>query len=240
MEQQILISAISGLFGAILGGLATYISTFQTHKNNIKLVERKEFIEKRSVVLAIAAELTSLLDSYETEMDNLYKDLSNEQFLECSYAVTQDFMTIYNNNANKIGIIEDDQLRTLIIRSYTYLKRYIEYLLNYKEELESFINKRNSFIGLIYPEVIKTECATANTTLAIKCIKDRVSKNNWQHLRSGYLNEMQIKTFIESDEQAISDLKDYSNDLKNKYIELKKLFNETIDEISKQYGFKKG
>lgn len=236
MYQEMVSSLLSGLIGALLGGLITYLSTCKANKNNIELAERKEKREIRSVVLSIANELTSLLESYEEEMDNLYINLPNNNYLEWGYTITQDFMTIYNNNANKIGLIENDKIRILIIQCYTHLKKYIEYLLNYEQELKSFNCKRNSFIGYIYPQLINIECATANTTLEISYIKEQVSQDNWDHLLTGNLNEIQIRTFIKSDNQAIEDLIYFSQDLKEKYFELKKLFKETIAEIAKHYN----
>ena len=141
MEEQTWIGFAGAIIGAILGGLVTFLSTHQAYKNNINLEKQKEKLIERSVVLSISEELQSLICSYQEEMDKLYQNLPDNEFLDSSYSITQDFMTIYQNNANKIGLIEDDELRALIIKSYTYFKRYIEYLLNYAQMLEEFNKK---------------------------------------------------------------------------------------------------
>ena len=135
--NQTWVGFCGAILGALIGGVANFISTRQAHINNTNLEKRKEKLCERAVILSIAEELKSLLSSYETEMDYMFQTLPDNSFLESAYTITQDFMTIYSNNANKIGSIKNDELRALIITSYTYLKRYIEYLLNYANELEN-------------------------------------------------------------------------------------------------------
>lgn len=238
MEEQTWIGFAGVIIGAILGGLATFLSTHQAYKNNINLEKQKEKLIERSVVLSISEELQSLICSYQEEMDKLYQNLPDNEFLDSSYSITQDFMTIYQNNANKIGLIEDDELRALIIKSYTYFKRYIEYLLKYAQMLKEFNKKRMIFIGNIYPKFINIECSTINTTLDISQIKELAQQHKWENLTSGYLTPVQIKTFIDSDNRAIEELVYFSQDLKVKYFELKTLFNKTIQKILLIYSKK--
>ena len=54
MEEQTWIGFEGVIIGAILGGLATFLSTHQAYKNNINLEKQKEKLIERSVVLSIS------------------------------------------------------------------------------------------------------------------------------------------------------------------------------------------
>lgn len=234
--DPIFTSLISGLLGSAIGGFATYKAVDKAHEHNIELEKLKEAEEERNVILSIIEELKVLKETYQVEMDNIYNNLPQNEYILNTYTITQDFMTIYTHNSNKIGIIKDDKIRNLIIKSYTYLKKYIEYLLNYKDELNYFERARDEFIARAYPHLINTACSRANTTYEISNIKEMVNHNNWSWLNSQFLNPAQVQNFLNSDEKLKQDLIDASVDLKEKYIELKNLIDEVVNIGTNKYN----
>lgn len=230
-----IITLFSALLGSIIGGAATLFAANQAYKNNLKIEARKEKEIEKAVALSIIEELKVLKEIYEKDMDELYKELSTEGYVESVYNVTQDFMTIYSNNASKLGMIKDEKLRNLIIKTYTKIKKYIEYLLIYNTTLTHFETCRNEFIARVYPKVLNSACSKVDNAMEINNIKKLLKQQNWGWLDTPYLNEPQIINFFHSDNEQIENLRKLSNDLKNKYFELKNLIDNTVDMASNLY-----
>lgn len=136
-----IITLLSALLGAGIGGFATYKATMQAHKNNIELEEKKNKETEKAVVLSIVEELRVFHEIYYPQMKEGFDQLNKEnQYLDSYYIATQDFFTVYTNNADKIGMITDKELRNLIVKIYVFLKKYLEdfnILRIYHEELAS-------------------------------------------------------------------------------------------------------
>ena len=136
-----IITLLSALLGAGIGGFATYKATMQAHKNNIELEEKKNKETEKAVVLSIVEELKVFHEIYYPQMKEGFDQLNKEnQYLDSYYIATQDFFTVYTNNADKIGMITDKELRNLIVKIYVFLKKYLEdfnILRIYHEELAS-------------------------------------------------------------------------------------------------------
>lgn len=227
--NQVVLSLISGFVGAIIASIVAYRTTKQAHENNIKLEKLKEKETEKAVVLSIVEELKVLKNTYEKDMDVLYNKLSDDNYIEGYYTITQDFMTIYSSNANKLGMVQNEELRNLIIKSYTYLKKYIEYLLNYATDFTYFEKCRSEFIARAFPKVLNSACSRVDNTKEINAIKEFIRKNDWNWLDSPYLNEVQVINFLHSNDEQICNLKSSSKDLKQKYTELKNLIEKTAD-----------
>lgn len=233
--NQISLSFFSGLIGALIAGCISWLATIQTHKNNLELEEKKNKETEKAVVLSIVEELKVLKATYQNNMDYLYNNLQENKYIDVYYTITQDFMTIYSNNANKIGTIKDEKLRNLIIKSYTFLKRYIEHLLNYATELKDFEKCRSEFIARAYPNLINSACSKANNELEIDKIKKYFDKKIWTWLKTPYLNEAHVINFIKSDNEQIENLVYSSKYLKQMYDELKILIDDTVNLASVLY-----
>ena len=203
---QVIISLISGLTGALLGAWVS----FKIKSDELKLYEK-------ATALSIAEELKVLLDEYQSDFDESYSKLDGKIYLEMQYSITQDFTTVYSQNAGEIGLIKNKELRNLIIKSYTILKKYMEELLIYTNDYNEFEKSRNEFISRAYPYSINTACAKANNHQEIKRIKECVNIQDWTWLNSPFLNQMQVITFISSDNKKIEDLINYSEELNKIY-----------------------
>ena len=114
--NQVVLSFFSGFIGAMLA-----------HKNNLELEEKKNKETEKAVVLSIVEELNVLFEIYGKEMEEYFATLKTENdFLKAYYIATLDFFTVFSNNADKIGIISDNELRNQIVKIYVYLKRFLE------------------------------------------------------------------------------------------------------------------
>ncbi len=248
LMNQIFLSLLSGLIGAWYGGKKTLEASEKAYKNNLELEKRKLQDIEKSVVLSIMEELKVLKYTYEQDMDEMFNDLipldvdinttnieNKSIYIESYYTITQDFMTIYNNNADKIGLISNTNLRNKIIETYTLLKKYIEELLNYKDIFDKFISNQNIFVAKVYPSQIDRSCSSANTKANIDYIINEVKNNRWQWLNSPYINPEQVKTFLKNNFQSEYELRFLSNDLKKEYFELKKLIDDIINIVDTQY-----
>ena len=116
-------------------------SIVDRHTNNIELEEKKNKETEKAVVLSIVEELKVFHEIYYPQMKEGFDQLNKEnQYLDSYYIATQDFFTVYTNNADKIGMITDKELRNLIVKIYVFLKKYLEdfnILRIYHEELAS-------------------------------------------------------------------------------------------------------
>lgn len=139
--NQVVLSLISGVVGAIIASKVTYGATKQAHENNIELEKLKEKETEKAVALSIIEELNVLFEIYGKEMEEYFATLKTENdFLKTYYIATLDFFTVYTNNSDKIGIISDKELRNSIVKIYVFLKKYLEdfnVLRMYHEDLAS-------------------------------------------------------------------------------------------------------
>lgn len=125
--NQVVLSFFSGFIGALLAGFFSWIATMLAHKNNLELEEKKNKETEKAVVLSIVEELNVLFEIYGKEMEEYFATLKTENdFLKAYYIATLDFFTVFSNNADKIGIISDNELRNQIVKIYVYLKRFLE------------------------------------------------------------------------------------------------------------------
>ena len=125
--NQVVLSFFSGFIGALIAGFFSWLATMQAHKNNLQLEEKKNKETEKAVVLSIVEELNVLFEIYGREMEAYFAKIETENdYLETYYIATLDFFTVFSNNADKIGIISDNELRNQIVKIYVYLKRFLE------------------------------------------------------------------------------------------------------------------
>ncbi len=230
-----LITLVSGLLGAAIGGFATYKAVDKSHINNTVLEKEKEEKNEKNLILAINEELKVLKEAYEQELDTVLLNLKEDQYLTSYYTATQDFMTIYHGNANKIGYIKNKNLRNKIIKTYIFIKRYLEESLIYKKYLDNFYQNRQSFLATVYPNLVNGIFTNIKTAPEIAIIVESIGKNDWSWLKSQYINQEQVINFIKSDEQSFLQLIHLSKKIKQLYIQLKAEINSIIMIIESIY-----
>lgn len=196
-----LISSICGaLIGGFIAGFFALKAANKAHQNNLLIQKKNEDNLFKGILQAFHDEIETLLERYqETTGARLESLEAGEPFL-FYYPVINDFFTVYNSNASLIGKINDNDLRKLLVRTYTLAKGLVDsYSMN-----NEFIQKYEYWNALFIEtnnEAHKDQYLTHYNALVpyadtLKQLHNEVKKNANDLLRSlrkqGVLSE--IKT----------------------------------------------
>lgn len=123
---NLFIPLISAIFGGLITGFFSWKAVDRTYQNDLK--KRKE--EEENLVYcflsSIQDEITTIWVRYISEIGKRVGKLEKKTpFLEV-HPMTQNYFTIYENNSNVIGKIDDDKLRSLIVITYLNIKGLID------------------------------------------------------------------------------------------------------------------
>jgi hypothetical protein len=125
MDPNILaaiIGGVSGLGGAIIGGViaarATNQATKQANDHALRLQQAAQTAIVRGVLLGIRAEIVTLWEIYTVEFGNILEELGDNEAFLYHYPLYQNYFTVYESNAPYFGQIPDDQLRKAIVTTY--------------------------------------------------------------------------------------------------------------------------
>lgn len=128
--KDAVIPLISALIGAVLGGLAAFLTSRhaldKSHDNALNLQETARLESVRGFILGIQTEIHTILETYQAEWIEVIKSLKPGDPFEYTYPVTQTYFTVFENGANLVGQVPDDELRSLIIRIYTTARGVID------------------------------------------------------------------------------------------------------------------
>lgn len=127
-------SLLSGLIGAVIGGLITVAaSIWGVYKGARKSFDYSRHLQKeaeiettRRVLLAIKAEVETIWAGYQLEVGQRVEALKPGEGLNLIYKLRQPYFTVYDSNAQYLGHVEDDQLRAAIVRTYTLGKGLVD------------------------------------------------------------------------------------------------------------------
>jgi len=127
-------SLISAIVGAVIGGLIPAVSTIWAAAWGAKrafnysraLQNAADREALRRLLLAIKAEVETIWNGYEVEVGHLVESLKPGEGLAVRYKLRQQYFTVYDSNTQYLGHVEDDQLRTAIIKTYTLAKGLID------------------------------------------------------------------------------------------------------------------
>ena len=224
--NPVVLSLISGFIGAIVGGFATY----KLKQDELKLYEK-------ATALSIIEELKVLRDEYQEEFDKQYNGLNEQQYLNVTYTISQDYSTIYTQNAGEIGLIKNTDFRNQIIKANLLIKKYIEDLKIYSKLYEEHYKNNKNFVATAYPKLIDKDCSDIDTdgiiynNITLKMINKDPS---WHD--NPNLTEAQITCFYNSYDSAKKCLCNFSNRLKTDYYSLKEVIENVIQKSKELYG----
>lgn len=125
LSQQ-LFGFISGLIGAVVGGLFTLYATRTELRANEKTRARAEAADVRSLLDSLRVELDTLWTFHQLRIGDAVEKLAPGQPLLYYYPLSQDYFTIYNSNAASIGRLDDDVLRRAIVTTYNKCKKVVD------------------------------------------------------------------------------------------------------------------
>jgi gas vesicle protein len=126
-------SWLSGLIGAVVGGVIAAVSTMWAASRSAKqafhysrsLQAEADRETLRRLLSTIRTEIRTTWDAYQSEAGR-HIDPSDHQPLHVRYDLKQQYFSVYDSNAQFLGIIENDNLRAAIVRTYTLFKRLID------------------------------------------------------------------------------------------------------------------
>lgn len=123
-------SLLSGLIGAVIGGLLTgwfsIIAVNKTEKHRRDSQTTSDAKVLKGLLQALHDELESIFERYQETMGSQIESLPTGQPLLIYYPVINDFFTVYNGNASLIGCIENNDLRKSLVRTYVLAKGLVD------------------------------------------------------------------------------------------------------------------
>ena len=233
----VIISILSAVAGAMIAGYHTSKATKEAYEHNRKLKDDELKLYEKATALSIVEELKVLKSEYQEEFDKQYEELNPMQYLPVVYEISQDYSTVYNQNAREIGLIKNATLRNLIIKSNILLKKYIEDLKIYSKLYEEHYKNNKNFVATAYPKLIDKDCSDIDTdgiiynNITLKMINKDPS---WHD--NPNLSEAQITSFYYSYNNSKNHLCYFSQRLKNDYYRLKEVIKDVIQKSKELYG----
>lgn len=117
---------MSGLGGALIGGLCTLVGVLMQVKAGDVAQTRSEDIQVKAILQALHDELVTLYKVYRSTIgDQIAAHPSGQPFL-FHWPLSSEYFSIYHGNAVFIGRLNDNALRKSIIQAYTYAKSLID------------------------------------------------------------------------------------------------------------------
>ena len=117
---------ISALVGSLIGGIFVLIGTWITaYCDRQKKKDESQQLLK-STLSAISTELEILYERYQNTAGLQLNELSSGSSLDFYYSFTENYLTVFENNARLLGHLKDDELRKSIIRTYIDIKALID------------------------------------------------------------------------------------------------------------------
>jgi hypothetical protein len=122
---------ISVAIGAFVGSSLTLLAAYLSHCWQVSIQNKKDDKAIKSLLQAIHDEIETLWELYMQGAGNKLEALEKNKPLNFYYPVTQDYFTVHTSNADSIGSINDNDLRKLIVTTYSTARGLIDsYRLN--------------------------------------------------------------------------------------------------------------
>ncbi len=122
---------ISTGLGALIGSVLTLIATYVAHKLDRNAVKENERKLVFGFLQGVHDEIETLWDNYQEKVGARVESLQQGQPFQYYWAVTQEYFTIYTENAHLIGMVDEHDLRKQIVSTYARAKGLIDsYRLN--------------------------------------------------------------------------------------------------------------
>ncbi len=117
---------ISALAGALVGGVFALAGTWlgACFERRKRAQESQELV--RSTLEAISTEVEVLFSRYMKTMGCIITALAPDKVLNMYYSVTEEYFTVFDNNAKLLGQLKNKELRSSIISTYIDMKGLIE------------------------------------------------------------------------------------------------------------------
>ncbi|MBY0408139.1 MAG: hypothetical protein K2Q01_10640 [Rickettsiales bacterium] len=141
--MQNLYPFVAALIGALVGGIFTLKATDKTLREERNKEQRRDEKEVQNMLDAIGVEIGTLWSFHMKRIGAMVENLPADGALEFYYPLTQDYFTVYNTNAAKIGQVKDHVLREAIVVCYNKCKKIVD---GFKYNNELYLDYRNTMV----------------------------------------------------------------------------------------------
>lgn len=124
--MQNLYGFAAALIGALVGGVFTLRATDKAMKEENAKELRRDEKEVQNMLDAVGVEIGTLWNFHMSRIGGMVENLKEGEALEFYYPLTQDYFTVYNTNAGKIGCVKDAVLREAIVVCYNKCKKVVD------------------------------------------------------------------------------------------------------------------
>jgi hypothetical protein len=123
---QKLMSPLAALLGAVVGGLFSLRASRKGHLFELAKERQREEREVQNMLDSIGVEIGTLWFFHMARVGAMVESLPEGGAFEFYYPLTQDYFTVYNTNAGKIGAVKDAKLREAIVVCYNKCKKIVD------------------------------------------------------------------------------------------------------------------
>ncbi|WP_368192626.1 hypothetical protein [Aeromonas sp. s8] len=126
----ILLTAVSSLVGAVIGGWMTRNATINAtniaNEHQRQLAKDAEDTLLTGFIWSIHDEIESLFRRYNETVGIMLRDTPEGEMLPIKYRAEHDYFSVYHSNSELIGKVRDHELRSDIIYAYTMAKSILD------------------------------------------------------------------------------------------------------------------
>lgn len=182
------------LLSSILGGSFTLFGQLFSFQLQKKTKIRQDKDELNSLLKSFYVEIETLYERYIENFGHFIEGENISNGVTARFIATQDYMTVFNNNAHQIGKIKNDPLRKQILKTYISTKSLLDtyetnnQLLRAIDQLEEDLCKDPNAVGLL-ERLSKKKGTLKNYAPGIIFIHNDYKKNV-QNVLDGIKNEI--------------------------------------------------
>jgi hypothetical protein len=161
-----------GVVGAVVAGIFTTrgIKTQFNHQRDLQAIQEQKEIS--SILRALNTEISMF---YKTYMETIGKaieelDETTEEIWQCKFSVNTDFI-IYRANADKLGRVNNDNLRALIILAYQAFEQLGDVFKQHLTEMDNY--QKYSTLVAARPD-LEYELQRHLTTVTLNALKPAI------------------------------------------------------------------
>lgn len=219
---------LPSFLGALIGGMFVLVATYLAYKYNLRLSKKEKLKDEKVTILSLNEELKVIMDCYKREFETLFATLKTQNHLTNTYVVTQEYFTVYKNNAGKLGLIQNEMLRNLFIKIHILLNRFIENLIIYRHQYNIHCERQGAFLHDFNPDLFKGELLKEFDSYQII---EKIRENPNQYISKKNKGEsyditVRMIQFFSNDDIEKELLRDKSLELKKLFGNIKKLYNK--------------
>lgn len=123
---QKIMSPLAALLGAVVGGLFSLRAGRKAHLFELAKERKREEREVQNMLDSLGVEIGTLWFFHMARVGAMVESLPQGGAFEFYYPLTQDYFTVYNTNAGKIGAVKDAKLREAIVVCYNKCKKIVD------------------------------------------------------------------------------------------------------------------